>query len=124
MKYIDIHGHIYFPEYEKEKLEGREEVIKRAQDAGVGIISVADDMESSKKIVEMVAGRSDMWAIVGVHPTNSQVFDYEALKKLALDPKVVAIGECGLDYFHPGPTDMAETEYHALQKEIFIKHIE
>ena len=124
MKYIDIHGHIYFPEYEKEKLEGREEVIKRAQDAGVGIISVADDMESSKKIVEMVAGRSDMWAIVGVHPTNSQVFDYEALKKLALDPKVVAIGECGLDYFHPGPADMAEAEYHALQKEIFIKHIE
>ncbi len=127
MKYIDIHGHIYFPDYNNEKSVGigdREEAIKRAHDAGVGIISVADDMESSKMIVEMVEGRDEMWAIVGVHPTNSKIFDYETLKKLALDPKVVAIGECGLDYFHPGPTNILESEYRALQKEIFIKHVE
>jgi TatD DNase family protein len=47
IKYIDIHGHINFPEYDVD----REEVIKRAAEAGVGIISVGTDIESSKRAI-------------------------------------------------------------------------
>jgi TatD DNase family protein len=56
---------------------------------------------------------------VGVHPTdNKEVQDFSVLEKLAQDSKVVAIGECGLDFFHSGPEDIER------QKEIFVKHIE
>ncbi len=115
MKFIDIHGHVNFPEYDAD----REEVIKRAYDAGVGIIVVGTDLESSKKCVELAEKHEDMWAIIGMHPTEAGgTFDVEAFQTLAINPKVVAIGECGLDYFHSKLEDIAH------QKEVFIKHIE
>ena len=135
MKYIDIHGHINFPEYDAD----REEVIKRAHEAGVGIIVVGTDLESSKKCVELAEKHEEMWAIVGMHPTEATpivevhsskrvdlrksmservTFDVEAFQTLAMNPKVVAIGECGLDFFHSKLEDVA------YQKEVFIKHIE
>lgn len=117
LKYLDIHGHINFPEYDLD----REEVIKRANSAGVGIISVGTSLESSQKAVELAEAHENMWAIVGIHPidTHSEVADleFEGIKKLAVHPKVVAIGECGLDYFHSKPEDIAR------QVELFEKHI-
>jgi TatD DNase family protein len=120
MKYIDIHGHINFPDYDKD----REEVFKRAADAEVGMIIVGTDLESSKKCVELAQGRQNVWATVGVHPTGTprptlgeQDIDFSILKELAKDPKVVAIGECGLDYFHSKPEDIAK------QKKVFEQHI-
>lgn len=117
MKYIDIHGHINFPEYDAD----REETIKRAHDAGVGMITVGVGHESSKQAIQLAETHENMWAVVGIHPTdtNSDVADaeFEGIKELAKHPKVVAIGECGLDYFHSKPEDMAK------QKELFEKHI-
>ncbi len=133
MKYIDIHGHINFAAYDAD----REAVIARAKDAGVGIISVGTDLESSRRCVELAEAHEDMWAIVGLHPTNAcesfndknetgietgekrpaQSFDYEGFKRLAQHPKVVAIGECGLDYFHSTP------EEAVAQKSVFRDHI-
>ena len=66
IKYIDIHGHINFPEYDVD----REEVIKRAAEAGVGIISVGTDIESSSKAIELAETHENMWAVVGIHPTE------------------------------------------------------
>lgn len=120
MKYIDIHSHVYFPDYDSD----REAVISRAQAAGIGIITVGTDLESSHQAIKLAETHESMWAIVGLHPVDANlsdvggtpVFDYEAFKKLALHPKVVAIGECGLDYFHT-PFDTAR------QREVFIRHI-
>ena len=133
MKYIDIHGHINFAVYDAD----REEVIARAQNAGVGMITVGTDFVSSQRAIELAHAHENMWAIVGLHPTYcgeshndpqetgnagdhsrpKQDFDYEGFKKLAQDPKVVAIGECGLDFFHSRSEDIQ------AQKDVFIQHI-
>ncbi len=133
MKYIDIHGHIQFAAYDAD----RDAVIQRARDASVGIISVGTDLELSRKAIQLAEQNQDMWAIVGLHPVYcgeshndpqetgdegdhsrpKQEFNYEAFKKLAEHPKVVAIGECGLDFFHSQPEDIA------FQREVFIQHI-
>src|ERR1700728_334172 len=120
MKYIDIHSHVYFPDYDAD----REEVIARAAKADVGIITVGTDLESSRQAVALAELHENMWAIVGLHPVDANtvpaagisVFDYDAFKALATHPKVVAIGECGLDYFHT-PFDAAR------QRDVFVQHI-
>ncbi len=116
MKYIDIHGHIGSAVYDAD----REEVIKRAEDLDIGIIVIGTDLETSKRAVELAVQHKNIWATVGVHPTDNIAvgFDLVSFRKLAAHPKVVAIGECGLDYFHSKPEDMQ------VQHEVFIKHIE
>jgi len=128
-KYIDIHGHVNFPDYNLD----REAVIERANKAGVGMVTVGTDIETSSSAVELAASHENMWATVGIHPidTHTQIdvgknkSDFETLENLAKHTKVVAIGECGLDYFHlknkHGSTE-ADREI-ALQKEVFEKHI-
>lgn len=117
LTFIDIHGHINFPEYDAD----RETAIARAQEAGVGMITVGTGVESSRKAIEFAEQNENMWAIVGIHPTDAKDItaeDFSVLQELATHPKVVAIGECGLDYFHSQPEEIAQ------QREIFIRHIE
>ncbi|MFA6898051.1 MAG: TatD family hydrolase, partial [Candidatus Paceibacterota bacterium] len=74
---------------------------------------------TSAEVVELAHKYESMFATVGQHPSPHGVadeFDYDFYKKLASDPKVVAIGECGLDYFH--------AERLAFQKGIFEKQID
>lgn len=118
MKFIDIHGHIQFPEFDAD----REEAVQRAYNAGVGIISVGTGLESSRKAIELAEAHENTWAIVGIHPadTHGEVAqaEFDSIKELAKHPKVVAIGECGLDYFHSAPEDIPR------QRELFIRHIQ
>jgi TatD DNase family protein len=117
INYIDIHGHINFPEYDAD----REATIARAQEAGVGMITVGTGIESSRKVIELAEQNENMWAIVGIHPTDAKDIraeDFSVMQGLAAHPKVVAIGECGLDYFHSQPDEIVQ------QREIFIKHVE
>jgi TatD DNase family protein len=153
LRYIDIHSHVNFPQFDAD----REEVIRRAQDLGIGMITVGTDIETSQAAVELANTHELMWATVGVHPMQSAKFKvqstklgssisdngldlrsgselgknfcennenevvskkiFDTLEKLARDPKVVAIGECGLDYFHSNTEDMVQ------QKELCEKHI-
>ena len=115
MKYIDIHCHLNFDDFDLD----REEAIARAREKGVGMIVVGTNLEESKKAVKLAEENPDIWAIVGLHPTEIQneKFDYEAYKKLAAHPKTVGIGECGLDYYR------AEHSSKDAQQEVFEKHI-
>jgi TatD DNase family protein len=131
IKYIDIHGHVNFPEYDAD----REEVIARASESGVGMITVGTDIESSKRAIELAETHDNMWAVVGIHPTEIvesrkyrveiqekndselEQSEFQDLRRLALHPKVVAIGECGLDYFHTNEADIP------AQIEAFERHI-
>jgi TatD DNase family protein len=114
MKYIDIHSHVNLPQFDVD----REEVFARAAAAEVGMIIVGTDIESSVRAVALAHGHDNVWAIVGIHPTETSVgVDFDTLKKIAHDPKVVAIGECGLDYVHSTPEEITQ------QKELFIQHI-
>jgi len=115
MKYLDIHCHLNFDDFNSD----RKEVIECAQAEGVGMIVVGTDLESSKKAIEIAHDYENIWATIGMHPTDEkEKFDLEIYKKLAKNKKVVGIGECGLDYYRG---DYENREY---QKEVFEKHIE
>lgn len=115
MNYIDIHCQLNFPDYDAD----REEIIARLQKEEIGVINVGTDVPMSEKTVELAEKYENMWAIVGVHPNHAKEdFDMSVIERLASNPKVVAIGECGLDYFRSAPEDIAR------QREVFLAHIE
>lgn len=115
---IDIHCHTNFKVYD----DDRQEVIARAHEEGVALINVGTQKDTSKSGVELAhTFESGVYATVGLHPIHTdtsfhdekeigeggsnfnsrgEVFDMEYYRDLAEDPKVVAIGECGLDYYH------------------------
>lgn len=96
---IDSHAHLDFPEFD----EDREEVIARAFSAGVeAIINVGADLSSSRAALSLAQRYGPIYAAVGVHPHEAKTLNQEALaglRALAESPKVVAIGEIGLDYY-------------------------
>lgn len=101
MKYADIHCHLDFQDYEKDF----EDILQRMGESEVGAITIGTDLESSRRAVEIAEANEDIWACIGVHPDESSnesgntSFDEVEFEKLVVNPKVVAIGECGLDYF-------------------------
>jgi len=117
IKYIDAHCHIQFEQYAQDDAE----LIARMRDEGVAGIVVGVDYESSKKAVALAEKYEHLSAAVGLHPNHAdEFFDEEAFRKLAGHPKVVAIGECGLDYFRPVEVNDAVKE---KQKELFKQHL-
>ena len=117
MKYFDVHCHIQFNAYDAD----RAEVIARMEEAEVGGLIVGVDLATSKLAVELVEGRSDFFASVGLHPNDTdEPFDVSAFDELARAPKILAIGECGLDYYRPDEPEAVKKK----QKEIFEQQIE
>ena len=116
MKYFDAHAHVQFPAFD----EDREEILQGMQDAELGAIMVGVDYASSERAITLVENRGDLYASVGLHPNDNttEVFDIEKYRTLAAHPKVVAIGECGLDYYRQEESDKER------QKELFLKHID
>lgn len=95
---IDSHCHLNFDAFDKD----RAEVIRRAEEAGVrAFINPATTLADSRQIVAMAEQIPNLYAAVGFHPNDAAAFDeaaLEPLRDLAARPKVVAIGEIGLDY--------------------------
>lgn len=98
---IDTHAHLDYPDF----VEDFEGVLARAREAGVTrIITIGTGIESSRRAIALAEKYDEVFAVVGVHPTNvlEETEDFiPALRKLARHPKVAAIGETGLDYHHP-----------------------
>lgn len=98
---VDTHCHLDFPEFD----EDRNEVIKRARDAGIDyIINIGSSVSGSKKSLELSKAYDFIYATVGLHPHEADKFDGNVLasiEELARKDKVVAIGETGLDYYLP-----------------------
>lgn len=115
-KYFDIHSHLNFPDFD----DDREEVIKRTLDNGIWTIIVGTDFESSRKSIEISEKYEGLFVSVGLHPTDkgNEIFDIEKYRELAKHPKVMAIGECGIDIFRREKDDLAR------QKDIFKQQIE
>ncbi len=115
---VDSHAHLNFDEYKNEL----EDVIRRSFDAGVQIITVGSNYESSKKALEIAENQDGIWAVIGCHPDDiDENFNLEKYKDLAKSsPKVVGIGEVGLDYFRlPEGSEKIKLK----QKEIFLQFI-
>jgi TatD DNase family protein len=119
LKYIDAHCHIQFEQYAEDDAE----LIERMRGDEVAGIVVGVDYESSKKAIALAEKYEHLYVSVGLHPNRASTehFDTELYRELAKNSKVVAIGECGLDYFRP--VDVNE-EIKNKQKEILQKHIE
>lgn len=107
MELIDTHCHLTF-----EQLAGDvEAVLARSQAAGVvGWVTVGTDTEENRKVIELAEKFVNIYAAIGIHPHEACTVTSETiteLKKLAQNPKVVAIGEMGLDfhYNHSRPQD-------------------
>jgi TatD DNase family protein len=93
--YFDTHSHIHFPQFDAD----RADVIERMQHAGVWTVLVATNDATSRSAIALAEKYSFMFATIGVHPTEFETFTKTHYEALAKKTKVVAIGECGLDYF-------------------------
>lgn len=115
--FFDTHSHLNFSDFD----DDRNEVIEKTLSAGGRMIIVGTCAKDSKVAVDIAGSRdAGVYASVGMHPTEKgEVFDTNYYRSLAKNNKVVAIGECGLDYFR----DKGE-EFKIGQRELFIKHIE
>lgn len=110
---IDSHAHIYYRDYAGDF----DAMMIRAAEAGVGaMIVVGTDIESSRESVKLAEQYPHLYAAVGIHPHDAgRVTDacYDVIRTLALSsPKVVAIGEIGLDFYRDrSPRDQQETVF-------------
>ncbi len=137
-KYIDIHSHLIFKAFD----EDRDAVIRRALDSDTWVINVGTQIDTSRKAVELANQYPEgVYAIVGLHPIHTgasyhdekelgeggkeftsrgeilDIKNLEIYREFLKDPKVVGIGECGLDYYR------CDTDSIAKQKEAFIAQI-
>lgn len=97
--YTDTHCHISLMEAEV----APEDLITRAREAGVSrIVTVGVDLASSAEAIQVASSYPEVWAVVGIHPHNAIEATEHVLRRLASiaqHPRVVGIGETGLDYF-------------------------
>ncbi|MBI5794173.1 TatD family hydrolase [Candidatus Uhrbacteria bacterium] len=113
MRFIDSHCHVHFRAYD----EDMDNVIKQTLEAGVFMITVGTQKDTSRYGLEVAQRYDGVWATVGLHPnhltkqefldedeldpvkTREETFDMDVYRELARHPKCVAIGETGLDYY-------------------------
>jgi len=96
---FDTHAHLHFPDFASDL----DAVLARARAAGVrGILTIGTDVETSRAAIAIATREPDVWAAVGVHPHDAAAADDATLaeiERLAAAPRVVAVGEIGLDFF-------------------------
>jgi len=122
---IDSHSHLQFSGFDND----RQEVIARMREKNIKTIIIGDNYQESLSAINL-AEQENFFASIGLHPIHAQGgndssqdlslaedFNVENFSELLKSPRVIAIGECGLDYFHGGENNKAE------QKEIFQKQI-
>lgn len=135
MKYFDAHTHTNFAAYDAD----RESVFAHAREESVGMNVVGTQYDTSKAAVLLAHSHEGVWATVGLHPVHTsksfhdakelgaegeeftsrgEVFDTAAYADLAASPRVIAIGECGLDYYR------LDADTKKAQQEAFIGQIE
>lgn len=126
MRYIDIHSHLQFPEYDND----RDDVIARMETLDVGTIVVGTDLYSSRAAVALAEKHKNIFACIGFHPADDAVNRGESFSdpeiragfnELIKNPKVVAVGECGLDY---GRDNDRPEDARLLQRADFIAQID
>jgi TatD DNase family protein len=135
MKYFDAHTHVNFVAFK----DDMDAAIKRAADAGVGMNIVGTQFDTSCEAVAIAEKYKDVYATIGLHPIHTgksyhdekelgeggkaftsrgEYFDAAQYEALAASPKVIAIGECGLDYYR------LEERTKKVQEEAFVQQIE
>jgi len=105
---IDTHAHLDYPDFAPDF----DDVLRRANEAGVTrIITIGTSVESSRRAIALAETYSNVYAVIGVHPTTADESGDDVmtpLRELAKSPCVVAIGETGLDYHRLPSTELAK----------------
>jgi TatD DNase family protein len=95
---IETHAHLDYPDFASDL----DDVLRRATEAGVTrIITIGTSVESSRRAVDLAEKHSNIYAVIGVHPTYAQEAEEDViapLRELAKSRRIVGIGETGLDY--------------------------
>jgi TatD DNase family protein len=114
---IDSHCHLDFSQFDNQ----REKAILQARQAGVNtIINIGTDLSSSTKSIELAITHENLYATVGVHPHDARTVNDDVLKKLEEltdHPRVVGIGEIGLDFYR-------DHSPRNVQRQVFQKQLE
>ena len=142
-KFFDAHTHVQFSAFDAD----RDAVLARAREAGVWMVNVGTQIDTSRAGVELAEKFDEgVYAAIGLHPVHTsrshhdaeelgggeaakafvsrgEALDIEAYRRLALHEKTVAIGECGLDYFHFNDAEPRDEQVRK-QKEAFIAQIQ
>jgi TatD DNase family protein len=97
---IETHAHLDYPDFASDL----DDVLRRATEAGVTrIITIGTSVESSQRAIDLAEKYSNIYAVIGVHPTYAEQAEEDVitpLRELAKSRRVAAIGETGLDYRH------------------------
>jgi TatD DNase family protein len=105
---IETHAHLDYPDFAADF----DDVLRRANEAGVTrIITIGTSVESSRRAVDLAEKYPNIFAVIGVHPTCAEETDEDVaspLRELAKNPRVVAIGETGLDYHRLPSAEVAK----------------
>ncbi len=118
MKLFDSHCHLHLPQFDAD----RGAVLFRMQEHEMGAVLIGTDFATSEAAIVLAEQYDFLWASVGLHPNDNleETFDAALFEKIARHPKVVAVGECGLDYFRSGGSD----KERATQKERFLLQVD
>ncbi|HUD02760.1 MAG TPA: TatD family hydrolase [Candidatus Paceibacterota bacterium] len=119
LKFFDAHCHLQLSQFDID----RAEVLERMEEGHFGGVVVGVDFATSREALELAEQYGFLWAAVGLHPHDNvaEEFDMTIYRELAADPKVVAIGECGLDYFRSGTTDEErDAQKHRFESQIAL----
>jgi TatD DNase family protein len=124
LKLTDTHCHLDYNKFDSD----REEVIQRANDAGlIRLLVPGLHHKSSKEAVRLAEKYPSVYVAVGFHPTDLEEFNpqtFEEVKELAKHPKVVAIGEIGIDYYWVKEKDKREFQREVLKQQLdFAKEV-
>mgnify|MGYP000105810996 FL=1 len=114
--FVDVHAHLDDKAFD----DDRQQVLENIREAGMIVVNAGSDIDTSRFSVELAQNYDFIYACVGVHPHEAAKVskDYlSELKELAKSPKVVAIGEIGLDYYY-------EFSDRKLQQKVFLEQLE
>ncbi len=113
---IDTHCHVQFPQFDTD----RPEVLARAREAGIGMVAIGTDIQTSRLACELAQDANDVWATVGLHPNDNldEVFNIDEYRVLAQRQSVVAIGEIGLDYFRTTDASAIATQRERFEEQL------
>jgi TatD DNase family protein len=126
--FYDTHAHLDYPDFQPDFAD----VMARARAAGITrMISIGTSFESSRRAVALAEAHEEIFAVVGWHPSDALTAPDDLrpiLRELAVHPKVVAIGETGLDYYRmpsaKGGTAEDDANYKRKQAAIFQQQLE
>ncbi len=115
LELFDTHAHLHVPEFDGD----RAEMMARARQAGVTrMLTIGTEVPTSRAAIALAEAEPDVWATVGVHPHDAADADAGVLteiERLAGGPRVVAVGEIGLDFFRDlSPRDVQERVFRHL----------